>query len=138
MIVFGGPIITWAGSNYGYYLLSAAAFSGAMFTAFTIYRLAMYQRRKHIAALLFAGIAINAMTFSFTGLLTYLSTDEQLRNITFWGWGGLGGANWLSTGSAALFIAAPLLILPKFGNSLNALALGETQVGHIGFNLTVI
>lgn len=138
MIVFGGKILVAVGSSYGYYLLSVAAFTGALLTALLVYRLAMRRGRTMITALLLTGIAINALAFSFTGLLTYLSTDEQLRNLTFWSLGSLGGASWLSVFSLLPFVIIPLIGLPLMGKSLNALALGEIQAGHMGFNVAVI
>ncbi|NCD72128.1 FecCD family ABC transporter permease [Mucilaginibacter agri] len=138
MIVFGGKLLVAIGGNYGYYLLSAAAFVGALITATLVYRLAMHQGRTIITSLLLTGIAINALAFAFTGLLTYISTDEQLRNLTFWSLGSLGGASWISFGSVLPFIAIPLIILPFMGKSLNALALGEVQAGHMGFSVANI
>ncbi len=135
MIVYGGKIFQMTGSTYGYDLLALAAFAGALITAFLVYRLAMHQGKTMITALLLTGIAINALAFAFTGLLTYLSTDEQLRNITFWSMGSLGGASWLSVSSILPFILIPLIGLPLMGRSLNALALGEAQAGHMGFSV---
>jgi len=135
MIVFGGSLLNTMGSIYGYYALAIAAFTGAFITTLTVYRMAMHNGKTVITALLLTGIAINALAFAFTGLLTYLSTDEQLRNITFWSLGSLGGASWISLGSVAPFIAIPLIGLPFLGKSLNAIALGETQAGHMGVNV---
>jgi iron complex transport system permease protein len=119
MIVFGGSLLNTMGSIYGYYALAIAAFTGAFITTLTVYRMAMHNGKTVITAL----------------LLTYLSTDEQLRNITFWSLGSLGGASWISLGSIAPFIAIPLIGLPFLGKSLNAIALGETQAGHMGVNV---
>ena len=138
MIVFGGKLLAAVSSDYSYYLLSLAAFAGALITALIVYRLAMRQGRTLITALLLTGIAINALAFSFTGLLTYISSDEQLRNLTFWSLGSLGGASWLSVGSLLPFILIPLVALPFMGKALNAIALGEVQAGHMGFNVTTI
>jgi iron complex transport system permease protein len=138
MIVFGGKILVMVGSTYSYYMLSVAAFAGAFITALAVYKLAMRNGRTMITALLLTGIAINALAFSFTGLLTYISTDEQLRNLTFWSLGSLGGSSWLSVGSILPFILVPVVVLPFMGKSLNAIALGETQAGHMGFNVNKI
>ena len=135
MIVLGGPILNKIGHNYGYYALAVAAFAGAFITTLTVYRMAMYQGKTVITALLLTGIAINALAFAFTGLLTYLSTDEQLRNLTFWSLVSLGGASCISFSSALPFIAIPLVGLPFMAKSLNAIALGEVQAGHMGINV---
>src|SRR3546814_16661115 len=78
----------------GYYGLMLAAFAGAGLCAFAVYRMAVSRGRAVVALLLLAGIAINALSGAFTGMLTYLSTNEQLRSITFWMLGSLGGASW--------------------------------------------
>jgi iron complex transport system permease protein len=135
MIVFGGHLLSTIGSIYGYYALAVAAFIGAFVTTLTVYRMAMHQGKTVITALLLTGIAINALAFAFTGLLTYLSTDEQLRNITFWSLGSLGGASWVSFSSVLPFIAVPLIGLPFMAKSLNAIALGEVQAAHMGIRV---
>jgi len=121
---------------FGYYALSAAAFTGACLACFVVYRIAMKNGKADITALLLAGIAINALAGSFTGLLTYLATDEQLRNITFWSMGSLGGANWKVVSGILPFVVIPVIALPYFGKALNAMALGEAQAAHMGVNVT--
>lgn len=137
-IVFGGKLIASIGTNYGYYLLSAAAFFGALATALLVYKLASRNGVAQVTTLLLTGIAINALTFAFTGLLTYLSTDEQLRNLTFWSLGSLGGASWISVICVLPFILVPAFVLPVLGKAFNALSLGEVQAGHMGFNVNRI
>lgn len=137
MIVFGGPFLLSLGGDYSYYGLALAAFAGAFVTTLIVYRMSVHQGRTVISALLLTGIAINALAFAFTGLLTYLSTDEQLRNLTFWSLGSLGGASWVSLSSALPFIAVPLILLPFMAKPLNAIALGEVQAGHMGINVNV-
>lgn len=88
--------------------------------------------------MLLAGIALNALAMAGVGLLSYLANDEQLRNLTFWNFGSLGGATWpmltavvplaLVAAIAGVFLARPL----------NALALGEAQAAHLGVNVVVI
>lgn len=134
-IVFGGKLLAAAGSEYGYYVLSLAAFGGALLTTLLVYRLAMYRGAAKITSLLLTGIAINALAFAFTGLLTYISTDEQLRNITFWSLGSLGGASWTAVLCVLPFVVIPVILLPFLGKAFNALALGETQAAHLGFRV---
>jgi len=61
-----------------------------------------------------------------------MSTEQQLRTITFWMLGSLGGATWDNVLAVAPFIVIPVLILPFFGKSLNAFALGELQADLLG------
>lgn len=123
---------------FGYYALAIAAFAGACVTTFVVYRLAVGNGRADITTLLLAGIAINALAGSFTGLLTYMATDDQLRNITFWTLGSLGGASWSTLSGIVPFVAVSLVVLPFFAKPLNALALGESQAGHMGINVGLI
>jgi iron complex transport system permease protein len=118
----------------GLYMLSIAAFVGATITTFLVYQLSRQGGKAVVATMLLAGIAINALSGALTGLMTYLADDAQLRSITFWGLGSLGGATWETITVAAPFLLLPVLVLPRLGKALNAFALGESQAGHLGVN----
>ncbi|TAE39065.1 MAG: iron ABC transporter permease [Sphingobacteriales bacterium] len=135
MIVLQVKVFTQLTSLLGYYALAIAAFTGACITTFLVYRLAIQNGKTVITTLLLSGIAINALAGSFTGLLTYMATDEQLRSITFWSLGSLGGASWQTLGCLFPFIAIPVFVLPFFAKALNAIALGEAQASHLGINV---
>ena len=51
--------------------------------------------------MLLAGVALAALASSFIGILAYVSDDRQLRDLTFWSMGSLGGANWVKVGALA-------------------------------------
>lgn len=123
---------------FGYYGLAIAAFVGACLTTFLVYRVAVVGGRASIATLLLVGIAINALAGSFTGLLTYTANDAQLRNITFWTLGSLGGASWKTVLSILPFVLISLSCLPWMAKRLNALALGESQAGHMGIHVNML
>lgn len=123
---------------FGYYALSIAAFVGACLTTFIVYRLAVGKGKADITTLLLAGIAINALAGSFTGMLTFISTDQELRDITFWNLGSLGGASWKTVGGILPFVSISICTLPFFSKALNALSLGESQAGHMGINVSIL
>lgn len=123
------------GELFGYHALAIAAFIGACTTTFMVYRVAVRQGKADITTLLLVGLAINALAGSFTGLLTYMSTDAQLRDITFWSLGSLGGASWKTVGAILPFVLIAFISLPLMSKSLNALALGESQASHMGINV---
>ncbi|WP_437922158.1 FecCD family ABC transporter permease [Sphingobacterium sp. LRF_L2] len=135
-IVLEIPLFLAVKAYLGYYALAFAAFFGACLTTSMIYRLATRQGKADITTLLLAGIAINALAGASTGLLIYLANDEQLRNITFWSLGSLGGANWKTVSTMLPFAIIPLIILPFLAKSMNALALGESQAMHMGINVS--
>jgi len=132
IIAFETFLFTSLSAWIGYYMLAAGAFVGAGLTAFVVYRIASKNGRPNVTTMLLAGIAFNAFAGALTGLMTYMSTEQQLRTITFWMLGSLGGATWDNVLAVAPFIVIPILILPFFGKSLNAFALGELQADLLG------
>jgi iron complex transport system permease protein len=116
----------------GYYLLAFGSFLGAGLAAFVVYQISRSDGRPNVATMLLAGIAINALAGALTGLVTYMANDQQLRNITFWLLGSLGGATWQIVLCLLPFVIIPLLFLPMMGKTLNAFALGETQAQQLG------
>ena len=44
------------------------------------------------ATLLLSGLAMNALTSAILGYIIYLATETQVRALTFWMLGSLGGA----------------------------------------------
>ncbi|GAB3944907.1 iron ABC transporter permease [Spirosoma harenae] len=122
----------------GMYALSAVAFAGACATAFLVYRIARMAGKDVITTMLLTGIAINALSGALTGIMTYMATDEQLRNITFWSLGSLGGASWTAVLAILPFMTIALICIPRLAKSLNLLALGESQASMLGVNLKSI
>jgi iron complex transport system permease protein len=117
------------------YALPVAAFLGGLATTLLIGRIASSDGRVSISTMLLAGIAIAALTGAGTGLLTFAANDAQLRSITFWGLGSLGGATWELVLSAAPFLILATLMLPRVARALNAMLLGEAEAGHLGVNV---
>ena len=118
-----------------YYLLNVATFMGACISSLLVFRLSRVQGRTLVAALLLAGLGMNALCNAITGLITYSANNEQLRSVTFWLMGSLGGASWDTVLSILPFVLAPVLILPLSGRSLNAWSLGEAEAQHLGFDI---
>ena len=112
-----------------------AAFAGALVTTIIIYRLSSIAGQTAVATLLLAGIAINALAQSFSGFLTFYATDTQIRSLTFWKLGSLGGGNWSSVLVILPFILIPILMFSRLARPLNALLLGDSEAGHLGFDI---
>lgn len=117
------------------FVLPISAFAGALATTWLVYRLATFGGNTVVATLLLAGIAINALAQAFSGFLTFYATDTQIRSLTFWKLGSLGGGSWTTVAIAAPFILIPVLILPALARVLNALLLGDAEAGHLGFDV---
>ncbi|HDV6356719.1 TPA: iron ABC transporter permease, partial [Burkholderia cenocepacia] len=112
--------------------LPIAAFAGGLAVAALVYRLAASRGRLALPLLLLAGIAINALVGAAIGLLTFVADDAQLRSLTFWSLGSLGGAQWSTLAAVAPCVALGCVLLARERDALNALQLGETEALHLG------
>lgn len=135
VIVLGNTFLRPIIDLFGGYALPIAAFCGGFATTILIYRLATVGGKTDISTMLLAGIAINAIAGAVIGMMTFLATDDQLRDITFWSLGSLGRANWKTIAVVWPFMLGALLFIPFLSRSLNALLLGESEAGHLGINV---
>lgn len=119
------------GGSSGSWLVAALAFAGGLTATSLVYVLG--RRRPGVANLLLAGVAINAIAMAGVGLLTFIASENQLRDLTFWTLGSLGGASWTRVATVAPWILLPLLCLPRAAHALNALLLGEGEATLLGF-----
>lgn len=116
------------------YFLPFAAFFGGLTTTLFIYRIGRQKMGASVATILLAGIAVNAFAVAGIGLMSFLATDAQLRNITFWNLGSIGGATWDALAVAAPLILISVFLLIRMARSLNVILLGETEARHLGIN----
>lgn len=134
-IVLGSYIRTLIPEFLHYSLLSLMSFIGSILTMSFVYKMSSTNGKTNIAVLLLSGVAITALTGATTGLLTYLSTDEELRNLTFWTLGSLAGSNWTKVAILSVVILISLGALINKGKALNAMMLGEKDAEHLGINV---
>ena len=113
-------------------LVAVAAFAGGLATVVVVYRIATRSGRTSVATMLLAGIAVNALCGAGVGVLVLFADDGQLRDLTFWTLGSLGGATWRTLAVVALPVGAVVLAAPLLARPLNALLLGEAEAGHLG------
>lgn len=134
VIVLGATVLQGLNELLGVFTLPLAAFGGGLLTTLLVYRLANVGGRTSVATMLLAGIAINALVGACTGMLTYIADDQQLRSLTFWSMGSLGGANWSQVAAVAPIMILALVVLTLQARALDALLLGEAEAGHLGFD----
>ena len=130
-IVIGDRLIA-AGQSLPFELLPAAAFVGSLATTFILHRIATRENRTSIAVFLLGGLAIAALANAGIGLLVFAADDRQLRDITFWLLGSLGGATWEKVAIVAPFLLALLVFIPFVARGLDLLVLGEAEAFHMG------
>ena len=114
------------------YSLSLAAFAGGLLTCVLIFRFARLTGSFSVTYMLLAGIAINAIAGAGTQFLTFLSDDQQLRALTFWTMGSLGGTLWPATSIALSVIAPALVLLLLSARRLNIMLLGAQEAQYLG------
>lgn len=119
----------------GYYLVPAAAFLGGWISTLVLYRVATRRGRTSVAMMLLAGIALGALAGALSGVLVYMATDAQLRDLTFWGLGSLAGATWSKVATGLPVMLPALIAAPFLARGLNALALGEAPAFHLGIHV---
>lgn len=116
-------------------MVSISAFIGALLAMILVYRISTSGGKTNVVMMLLSGVAITAIGFAITGMLIYISKDDQLRDLTFWNLGSLAAATW--TKNAILFavlVISYVVLLPK-GKALNAMMLGEKDAQHLGINV---
>lgn len=124
-------IVTGLGSVGGW-STPLFAFIGALAVTALVYRVARHDGRTEVVTLVLTGIAVNAIVVASIGYLTYRADDQELRSIVFWQLGSMASARWTSVAVAAFFLAVGVSLLPRFGRSLDLLALGEAEANHLG------
>ena len=134
-IVLGWPLIDHLSAPLLRHAMPIAAFAGGLATTILIYAIATREGRTDVATLLLAGVAINAMAAACIGLLIFLSSEDELRDLNFWMLGSLNGVTWERLLVIGPLVLAAILALMRFGKHLNALLLGETEARHLGFDV---
>lgn len=133
-IVFGEALTFSALVANKSFFLPLAAFGGGLAATFFVYRVGKREGGANVTTMLLAGIAVNAFAGAGIGLLSFLATDAQLRNITFWNLGSLGGATWQNVTVAAPLIFIAVFWLLRLSRSFNVILLGEAEAAHLGVN----
>ncbi|WP_092539626.1 FecCD family ABC transporter permease [Zunongwangia mangrovi] len=134
-IVLGSTIKSFLPEILHYSLISIAAFIGALLVMMLVYSISFKNGKTHVVIMLLAGVAIAALAEATTGFLTFISKDDELRDLTFWRLGSLGAANWPKV--IILFIINLVSLSFLFGNgkALNAMMLGEENARHLGIKV---
>jgi len=116
------------------YVPMFAAFIGSLVVTFIIFLLSR-QGNNSLARLLLVGIAINALCGAAVGILSWLSNDTQLRQLSLWGMGSLGQSQWstlLAAASLAIPATAGIWLLAR---RLNLLQLGDEEAHYLGVDV---
>jgi iron complex transport system permease protein len=119
-------------------VISLGAFTGGIAAVLLVYRLATIAGQTEVSTMLMAGIGITALAGALVSLLEYLADDSLLRQLTLWKLGAIEGAGYASVGLASLVLLACIVVLPRQASGLNALLLGESEAGYLGFDVDAL
>ena len=114
-----------------------AAFFGALAATVVIFILSQ-QRDGSLSRLLLVGIAINALCGAAVGVLSWVSNDAQLRQLSLWGMGSLGAAQWSTLLAVTSLTTPTVLIIWRLAPALNLLQLGEEEAHYLGVDVRTI
>ena len=129
-----GAVATIALSVSGPFSIQAAAFVGAVVTAFAVYLIATEGGRTPVATLLLAGVAIQTFLGAVVSYLL-LQAGESLEQALYWLMGRLHNAAWSDVAVTAPVALACVFVLGAYTRDLNALLLGEEDAHTLGIEV---
>ena len=113
--------------------LILAAFAGAM--ASTGFILIVSRSIRHMAGLLVAGIMIGYICSAVTEFLVTFAEDSDIVNLHGWSQGSFSGADWSSTGTAALIVGIAFVCVFLLAKPIGAYQMGEAYAQSMGVNV---
>ena len=114
-----------------------AAFFGALAATVVIFFLSQ-QQDSSLSRLLLVGIAFNALCGAAVGVLSWVSNDAQLRQLSLWGMGSLGQAQWSTLLAVTSLMVPTVWIIWRLAATLNLLQLGEEEAHYLGVDVRVV
>ncbi|WP_304168121.1 iron ABC transporter permease [Lonsdalea britannica] len=112
-----------------------AAFVGSAVIMVLLFALSASASSSSLSRLLLAGIAINALCSAATGVLSWISNDQQLRQLSLWGMGSLGQAQWSMVMIVASLVLPCAGYLQRLARRLNLLQLGDEEAHYLGVDV---
>ena len=111
-----------------------AAFIGSLAVTVVIFPLSR-SGSGTLSRLLLVGIAINAVCGAAVGVLSWISNDQQLRQLSLWGMGSLGQAQWSTVIASAVIILPAMVATQWQARRLNLLQLGDEEAHYLGVDV---
>ncbi|MEO0464971.1 MAG: iron ABC transporter permease [Pseudomonadota bacterium] len=138
VIVLGGALFGPVLAVLGSFGMPIIAFFGSLAAVALIYQVSLVDGRVVVATMLLAGVALNSLAAAGIGYMTFLADDAQLRDLTFWTLGSLGGAVWDRVLPAILLMSIAIAGLVTLARPMNSLLLGEADASTLGVNVELV
>ena len=133
VIVVGGELLDVY--SIGIFLIPLAAIFGASLVILMLYLMTKGFGYDGVTYMLLVGIAINAIAGVGIGILTYVSSDAELRSLTFWTMGSFGGVTWPLLIPVIFVICASIVLMIPYSRKLDLLQLGESEAYRLGVDV---
>ncbi len=133
MIVIGGDLFSQY--SLGVFFIPLAAIAGSSLVILMLYFMTKGFGYEGVTYMLLVGIAINAIAGVGIGILTYISSDAELRSLTFWTMGSFGGVTWPLLLPVILIIVLAIIIMIPYSRQLDLLQLGEPEAYRLGVDV---
>jgi len=127
---FGGVIGHLLSSEWSVVLAAAA---GTLLVLLAVMSVSL--RVKDSMTLLIIGIMFGSFTAAIVGVLSYLSTAEQLQRYIFWSFGSLGDISWKGIQILSLCFSIGITVSILSCKALNALLLGPQYAQSMGLKI---
>ena len=137
----GASIVIVLGSSFipdyifGPFILPLSAIMGAALVIYLLYLFTKGFGYQGVTYMLLVGIAVNALASVGIGILTFISSDSELRGLTFWTMGSFGAANWTLVLPAIIVILITIFLLIPYSRQLDLLQLGEPEAYRLGVDV---
>jgi iron complex transport system permease protein len=115
-------------------LVNILAFVGALLAVLLVHQVAGGGGRATLTSLLLTGYAVGSLLAAGLALAMVFS-GAQLRQIFFYLWGSLAGADWQSLVIGLPVILVGTLLIMARARSLNGLLLGDDTALHLGLDV---
>ncbi len=120
----------------GALLVVAGAFGVALLAAIIVHRVAAASGRVVVATMLLAGLVLSAFLAALTALVVAAGRVPEMGSVAYWTLGSFAGVVGSDVLIAAVAVIPAIAILARLGPRLDALALGETEAGHLGVDVS--
>ncbi len=126
-------VLAFGWMSAGSWALPLAAFAGAIFAIFLVFRVATATgRAMDVRVLLLAGVVVAAFFSACIAFILSVSPARTVQSAVLWIMGSLSGATWRSVTLTAAYTMPAVLLLMSLARPLNLLSIGEETAHHLG------
>ncbi|MBO5134059.1 MAG: iron ABC transporter permease [Bacteroidaceae bacterium] len=136
MLLLGGSATAGSFSFSGYFLITAAAFLGAIIVILFLLLCSIALRGR--LPLLIAGVMISFIASSVIALLNFYATAQGVRSYMIWGLGDFGGVAKAQIPGYIAVLCCGLILAWLMAKPLNVMQLGADYATNLGVRVSFV